>query len=67
MLELDPGSSKDLVRRQYIRLVKKHHPDTNQGDQTKFHEIDEVSEHVRLLKICQRNETDNSYFKVLLQ
>ena len=42
VLELDPDSSQDLVRRQYIRLVKKFHPDSAPGQEEKFHLIDEV-------------------------
>jgi DnaJ-domain-containing protein 1 len=47
-LELDPDSSQDLVRRQYIRLVKKFHPDSAKSDSEKeafmkvFLKIDEV-------------------------
>ena len=59
-LELDPESSQDLVRRQYIRLVKKYHPDSAQTDSEKevhihnFHKIDEVS--TKLMRIL-RNYT----------
>jgi len=51
-LELEPESSQDLVRRQYIRLVKKFHPDSAKTDsereifQKAFHRVDEVSLHV---------------------
>lgn len=47
-LELDPDSSQDLVRRQYIRLVKKFHPDSAKSDserdvfQKEFHKVDQV-------------------------
>ena len=47
-LELDPDSSQDLVRRQYIRLVKKFHPDSANTDsekevfQKEFLRIDQV-------------------------
>jgi len=48
VLELEPGSSKDIVRRQYIKLVKKYHPDGVTGDEekrqclTEFQKVDEV-------------------------
>lgn len=48
-LELEPGSSKDLVRRQYIKLVKKYHPDAAVTEQEKdlnlkeFQKVDEVN------------------------
>jgi len=41
-LNLEPGSSQDLVRRAYVAMVKKFHPDKQQGDSTKFQEIDQV-------------------------
>ncbi len=47
-LELDPDSSQDLVRRQYIRLVKKYHPDSAKSESerdlnlTEFHKVDKV-------------------------
>jgi len=48
ILDLEPGSSKDLVRRQYIKLVKKYHPDAVVSDHEKelnlkeFQKVDEV-------------------------
>ena len=43
-MELEPDSSKDLVRRQYIKLAKKHHPDTakNTEDMDVFQKIDQA-------------------------
>ena len=49
ILELENNSSKDLVRNQYIKMVKLHHPDTIDEDLeglefhkkiAKFHNID---------------------------
>ena len=42
LLQLENNSSKDLVRRQYIKLVKQHHPDTaaNDGNLQYFQKID---------------------------
>lgn len=44
-LELPEDTSQDNVRRQYIQLVKKYHPDTN-GDnpvaKERFAAVDEV-------------------------
>jgi DnaJ-class molecular chaperone len=54
-LELDPDSSQDLVRRQYIRLVKKYHPDSAKSESerdhnlTDFHKVDEVSKYLTRL------------------
>ena len=45
VLELPEETTHDNVRRQYIRLVKKYHPDTNGDDpiaREKFAAVDEV-------------------------
>ncbi len=44
LLQLEPDSSKDLVRRQYVKLARKYHPDSPEGtgDVQKFQTIDEV-------------------------
>ena len=51
-MELPEETTHDNVRRQYIRLVKKYHPDTNGDDpiaREKFTAVDEV------LKLFTRN------------
>ena len=43
LLELDNDSSQDLVRSQYIKLAKIHHPDSGQAASVKrFHRIDQA-------------------------
>ena len=48
-LEIDPGSTltRDVLRRQYIAMVKKYHPDTatnsDEASMEKFMQVDEVS------------------------
>ena len=48
-LEIDPGSTltRDILRRQYIAMVKKYHPDTatnsDEASMEKFMQVDEVS------------------------
>ncbi|GHF16395.1 hypothetical protein GCM10017044_08350 [Kordiimonas sediminis] len=42
VLEVDAGSSADLIKKQYRRLAKIYHPDSNPGDPAaaeRFHEI----------------------------
>ncbi len=39
-LELEPGSSRDRVRSQYIALAKKFHPDSREGNADRFQRID---------------------------
>ncbi len=52
-LELDvEHCTQDLVRRQYISLVKKYHPDAFQGSREKFEQIDEVGGAYPLLRVC---------------
>ncbi len=42
-LGLEPGGTKDQVRRQYIVMAKRFHPDTpGTGSLEKFQEIDQV-------------------------
>lgn len=41
-LETDPGCGMDLIKKQYRKLAKLYHPDSNQGDPQaaeRFHEI----------------------------
>ena len=48
-LEIDPSSAltRDVLRRQYIAMVKKYHPDTatnsDEASMEKFMQVDEVS------------------------
>lgn len=43
LLELDNDSSQDLVRKQYLKLAKVHHPDTGQAASLKrFQRIDQA-------------------------
>ena len=43
LLELDNDSNQDLVRSQYIKLAKIHHPDSGQAASVKrFHRIDQA-------------------------
>ena len=54
ILELTEDSDKDAVRRQYINLVKKYHPDTaKQEEQSleRFHQIDQAYKDLQKLFI----------------
>ena len=48
-LEMDPSSNltREVLRRQYIAMVKKYHPDTatnsDEASMEKFMQVDEVS------------------------
>ena len=42
VLEVDPGASQDLIKKQHRKLAKMYHPDNNPGDPAaaeRFHEI----------------------------
>ena len=52
-LELPEETTHDNVRRQYIRLVKKYHPDTNGDDpiaREKFAAVDEVGNYIHVVR-----------------
>ena len=54
ILELTEDSDKDAVRRQYINLVKRYHPDTaKQEEQSleRFHQIDQAYKDLQKLFI----------------
>ena len=54
ILELSEDSDKDAVRRQYINLVKRYHPDTaKQEEQSleRFHQIDQAYKDLQKLFI----------------
>ena len=34
VLGLEPGASKEAIKSRYKTLVKRHHPDANQGDRS---------------------------------
>lgn len=54
ILELAEDSDKDAVRRQYINLVKRYHPDTakqEEQDLERFHQIDQAYKDLQKLFI----------------
>ena len=54
ILELTEDSDKDAVRRQYINLVKRYHPDTakqEEQDLERFHQIDQAYKDLQKLFI----------------
>ena len=74
-LELAEDSNRETVRRQYISLVKKYHPDTakyGEQDLEKFHSIDQA--YKTLLRYFAKLDKDDKecegeyglYYKVLL-
>ena len=42
ILEIDKNASGDDIKKAYRRLAKKYHPDTNNGDDTKFKQVNEA-------------------------
>lgn len=58
-LELPEDSSKGNVRRKYIELVKKYHPDTYKDDAEKFNQID-LAYRVLMKKFQEDQEREDS-------
>ena len=52
LLDIDPPSSKEEVRKKYKKLVKMHHPDANGGDKKSEEKFKDVVEAYQLIMVA---------------
>lgn len=63
VLGLEPGASLDEIRRQYMKLSKKYHPDYNQGDEKAKERFISLTDAYRMLIEKVRHEEPSSSFE----
>ncbi|MDH3335398.1 MAG: DnaJ domain-containing protein, partial [Rhodospirillaceae bacterium] len=55
LLDVDPPSNKEEVRKKYKKLVKVHHPDANGGNKESEEKFKDISEAYQLIMLAFDN------------